>query len=300
MSTGEHSTADTVRVLEEACRIAGVPFEGVGLIRSGENTIYRLSEQRVARIGRLGQIDVAAKEIRIARWLQLNNISAVSPLEEAQAQPIDVRGIPVTFWRELPKHRNGTPPEVATALRRLHALPRPTEFELGLLAPLARLDKRIQEAVTLSQDDRDWLQRRAEDLGNRYRILPDGLAYSAIHGDAWVGNVVVTAAGTTVLLDLERFSWGPPEWDLVSTAIKSSSFGWITDADYARFVENYGYDVTRWSGFEVLRDLRELRMTCHIAQQAALYPEWALEAQLRTDSLRGKRGDRPWPWTPFL
>ncbi|PRY31701.1 phosphotransferase family enzyme [Umezawaea tangerina] len=45
-----------------------------------------------------------------------------------------------------------------------------------------------------------------------------------MHGDAWVGNVVATDDGQVVVLDLERCSVGPPEWDLVSTAIKYTSF----------------------------------------------------------------------------
>ncbi|MFK4086131.1 hypothetical protein ACI2LF_18610 [Kribbella sp. NPDC020789] len=46
-----------------------------------------------------------------------------------------IDGAPVTFWRELPEHRHGLPREVAAVLKRLHASPLPTEFELPSLAP---------------------------------------------------------------------------------------------------------------------------------------------------------------------
>lgn len=47
-------------------------------------------------------------------------------------------------------------------------------------------------------------------LTKAFAHLPPGLPRSAIHGDAWAGNVVMTADGP-VLLDLERFSLDPPE-----------------------------------------------------------------------------------------
>lgn len=46
---------------------------------------------------------------------------------------------------------------------------------------------------------------------------------------------MATEDGEEVLLDLERCAIGPPEWDLISTAIKRTSFAWITDADYDDF-----------------------------------------------------------------
>jgi hypothetical protein len=58
----------------------------------------------------------------------------------------------------------------------------------------------------------------------RLHALPPGKPWCAIHGDAWTGNVVGTDDGP-VLLDVERFAFGPPEWDLSSIAVDYITFG---------------------------------------------------------------------------
>lgn len=63
-----------------------------------------------------------------------------------------------------------------------------------------------------------------------------------------------------VLLDLERFSIGAREWDLVVAAVYRR-VGWYTEAEYGEFIDAYGWDVRDWSGFEMLAAARELRMT---------------------------------------
>ncbi|WP_245887492.1 phosphotransferase family protein [Umezawaea tangerina] len=82
----------------------------------------------------------------------------------------------------------------------------------------------MDAATTLTKADRTWLSEHLESLQGRYANLPLGLPHCVVHGDAWVGNVVATDDGQVVVLDLERCSVGPPEWDLVSTAIKYTSF----------------------------------------------------------------------------
>ncbi|APU21266.1 phosphotransferase family protein [Actinoalloteichus sp. GBA129-24] len=203
----------------------------------------------------------------------------------------------MTFWQELPPHRHGTPTEVAGALRLLHSMPTPTEFTLPPLTPFIRLEERIT-AVTRS-DDQAWLRQHLISLRTRYAELTVGLPHRVLHGDAWKGNVVSTDDGQVVLLDLERCSVGPPEWDLVSTAIKHTSFAWITIGDYQDFCRSYGHDVTTSTSFELLRDIRELRMTCYAAQHANEHPPARTEAGHRIDCLRGRHGARPWAWNPF-
>ncbi|WP_406066902.1 phosphotransferase family protein [Streptomyces sp. NBC_01077] len=66
---------------------------------------------------------------------------------------------------------------------------------------------------------------------------------SAIHGDAWPGNLVRTPGGP-LLMDLGRFSLGPADWDLVSTAVRWRTTGAVTTTEYRRFCEIYGRDVT--------------------------------------------------------
>lgn len=285
-------------LLKQACAQIGLSSSGAEPIRLGENAIYRLSGQVVVRIGRSGQVAAAEKEVAVSRWLASVGVRAVESLPDID-QPVVIEGSPVTFWRELPEHRHGTPTEVAAVIKRLHTSPMPNGFELPSLAPFVRLSERIAGATTLNEDDRVWLRRQLVRLTEAYADLPVGLPRSAIHGDAWAGNVVVTVDGP-VLLDLERFSLGPPEWDLVSTAVRLSTFGTMTVGEYQAFAATYGYDVLTWDGFEVLRDIRELRVTCYAAQRANEDPALHAEAALRVASLRGLRGPRPWTdWKPL-
>jgi aminoglycoside phosphotransferase (APT) family kinase protein len=142
------------------------------------------------------------------------------------------------------------------------------------------------------------MHHHLNELEARYAELPPGLPESVVHGDAWIGNVVSTDDGQVVLLDLERCSIGPPEWDLTSTAVKAFSIAGITAEDYGTFVKAYGHDVTAWAGFKTLRDIREFRMTCMAAQVAAENPARRDEMELRLACLRGQQGPRPWRWTP--
>ncbi|MEV7964720.1 phosphotransferase [Sphaerisporangium sp. NPDC088356] len=157
----------------------------------------------------------------------------------------------------------------------------------------------MHHARTLSDADRAWMRDHLKHLMERYAGLPPARPACVIHGDAWVGNVVSTADDHIVLLDLERCSIGPPEWDLVSTAVKAFTLGGISVEEYTDFVRAYGYDVTTWDGFETLRDIREFRMTCMAAQVAAENPARHDEVVLRLASIRGSRGPRPWTdWRP--
>lgn len=293
------SAEDSIHaVLDRACRQAGLDAVGATLVRHGENTIYRLPGGIIARVTRPGQVQAAAREVGIARWLEASGVPAVQVVPDV-TQPIEVEGRAVTLWRELPPHTHGTAVQVATALRRLHDLPMPTDIDIRPLDPFVRLADRIDRARTLPESDRDWMRDHLKHLMERYGNLPAGRPACVVHGDAWVGNVVSTADGHIVLLDLERCSIGPPEWDLVSTAVKAFTLGGIPVEDYRAFVDVYGYDVTTWEGYETLRDIREFRMTCMAAQVAAENPARHDELVRRLASIRGDRGSRPWfDWRP--
>jgi aminoglycoside phosphotransferase (APT) family kinase protein len=293
VSTAPERTA--LDLLAAACARVGLDVAGAEIIRLGENAIFRLPGGVVARIARPGQLAAAAREVRIARWFAEHDVPAVRALPGVP-QPLDVEQHPVTFWEELPPHRHGTVLEVADALRLLHGLPVPDGDLLGPLDPFVRLSERIEGGAALPADDRIWLRQHLGALRRRYRNLPPGLPHRVVHGDAWGGNIVTTPDGRTLLLDLERCSVGPPEWDLVSIALRRGSFGWLSDADYQAFAGRYGHDVTTWSGYQLLRDIRELRMALYRVQRASEHPGEQPEAQLRVSSLRGRNGPRPWPW----
>lgn len=283
-------------VLEEACALAGFNPAGAEPIRIAENEIWRLPGKVVVRIARAGQWKAAVREVRVARWLADNGVPAVRALPVEQ--PVEAVGRPVTFWVELPPHEIGTVRDVVALLKQLHPLPVP-DFPLDRLSPFVRVAERIEAATSLSKDDREWLRGRHAELREWWEHRPAGLPECVVHGDAWVGNVPRTADGP-LLLDFERVSIGPPEWDLVSTAVKMTTTGAVTRAEYEEFCALYGTDVTQWEGYELLAGARELRMTTYAAQHAATRPEWQAEAQYRVDCLRGIAEPRPWHWKGIM
>ncbi|MGW6913422.1 phosphotransferase enzyme family protein [Kitasatospora sp. NPDC054939] len=291
MSRNEESHA----LLLKACADAGLSAAGAEPIRIGENALWRLPSRIVARIARPGQAAAAARELAVARWLHDCEVPAVQPLDHLQ-EPLEVDGRPVTFWHELPPHRPGTAADIAPLLRRLHELPVPA-IPLGYLDPFVRLAARIDGAATLDDEQRQWLRDRLAELESAWSSLLPGMPASVIHGDAWGGNVAVTPT-TTYLLDFERTSLGPPEWDLTATAVGYGTFGTVSDSKYAAFCDAYGTDVTAWDGYPVLRDIRELRVTCFALQHAAADPaRHRAEAHYRLACLQGVNGPRPWGWT---
>lgn len=286
-------------VLEIAARAAGLDTTGAAPIRFGENDIWRLPGGIVARIGRPRQHQTAAKETAVARWLEDNGVDAVRPVR-GLPQPVNAKGRPVTWWHELPAHEMGTSTDVAAVLRQAHKLAPPVDFELPSLDPFVRLPERIAQATTVNSDERAWLIQRLAELRHRYASLPPGRPRCVVHGDAWRGNIAKTPDGRVILLDLERCSLGPPEWDLTSLAVSYLTTGHTSAAEWTAYCGAYGLDVTEWTGFEVLRDIRELRMTSMALQLASREPDrYGDQAAHRLACVRGERGARPWEgWTP--
>ncbi|WP_031045725.1 phosphotransferase family protein [Streptomyces sp. NRRL F-5650] len=292
------NSAPAFDALRAACAAVALDARGAEPIRIAENQIWRLPRGVIARIAPPDRALSAAREISVARWLASSGIAVVKPL--SVEQPVEAAGRVVTFWEELRAHEHGTTEDVAAALRALHALPLP-DLDIGRLDPFVRISERLSAAQTLPADDRRWLLGLYEDLLERWTAgLPAGLPERAVHGDAWPGNVVRLAQGGWVLMDLERFSVGPPEWDLVSTAVRARTTGAVTPAEYDAFCGIYGHDVTAWAGYSILSGVRELRMVTYAAQHAASNSRWRAEAQHRVDCLRGRCGPRPWRWTGIL
>ncbi|WP_308118179.1 phosphotransferase enzyme family protein [Streptomyces buecherae] len=245
----------------------------------------------------VGQFAAAQREVEVATWLLESGIPTVRPLDVRQPVTLE-DGRPVTFWEALPEHEHGTVTEVAALLRDLHALSPPPPF-LRPLDPFVRIADRLDKATTIREADRGWLRGLHTELSTAWRALPPGAPHSALHGDAWRGNLVRTGIGP-LMMDLERFSVGPPEWDLVSTAIGHTTTGSVSPREYETFCAAYGADVTQWTGYPVLAGIRELRMATYAALHAARHPQWVDQAQYRIDCLRGRHGPRPWHWKGIL
>jgi hypothetical protein len=288
-------TAMTTReILDQACRVAGFDPRGARLLRIGEHAMFRLADPVVVRIARSVAYEPdARREVAVARWLEAEDYPAVRvlPLE----QPLLIGGRVVTFWGGLGDGEvYGSPSEVASLLARLHRLVPPGSLGLKPLRPFARAERRIEHNEWLSQPDQSFLRERLEELRTRYSGLEFVLPEGAIHGDASVGNVIHDRDGRPVLIDLDGFAIGPREWDLVLTAIYYDSFGWHTKAEYESFAAIYGFDVMRWPGYPVLRDVREFLMVTWLTQKAGHDVQVAAEVRKRIAALRIGGSKRDW------
>jgi aminoglycoside phosphotransferase (APT) family kinase protein len=279
-------------------RGAGLDAEDARLIRLGENALFHLpGPSVVVRVARsMAYWEDAGREVAVACWLASQGFPAVRAYAGV-AQPVEAAGRPVTFW-EFVEGRDGDLGDIAVLaelLARLHRLPRPEGFTLPPEDPLGRVRRRL-EAASVTAADKEFLLAKLEAIEAEMPALEFPLPEGPVHGDAHVQNLMITASGP-VMIDFERFAWGHPEWDLSMTATEYQTAGWWTQDEYARFAAAYGFDVTSWEGYPVLRAAHELKMTSWLAQNVAESREVADEVAARIGTLRGQvpLGD----WRPF-
>jgi tRNA A-37 threonylcarbamoyl transferase component Bud32 len=291
---GAESSRD---VLHEVCRSVGLHVGRTELLRLGENAIYHLLETDVVvRIARtMDYWPDALKEVSVAKWLEHEGFPAARVTNHDQ--PLSIMGHPVTFWQFIDGRRGG-PSDIsslATILRQLHGLELPAAVTLPRGTILERVERRIVNSQ-VSDSDKEFLFTRLEELRNTVEGLEFPLPKAPTHGDAHVQNLMVTRHGV-LIIDFERFAWEHPEWDLSMTATEYVTAGWWTDAQYKQFVAAYGYDVTEWTGFDVLRQVHEIKMTTWLMQNVAESPEIAAEYEHRMHTIRF--GSTDGPWRPF-
>lgn len=287
----------TEGILRVACERAGLDPVPAELMRLGENALYRLQHVPVVvRIARtLEYLDDARKEVRIAGWLNSIEFPAVR-LYKIDHQPFEVLGHPVTFWRYIEgkagSRRNIE--DLGGLLRRLHSSHPAEGLDLPIDDVLGRVSGRIEKAPVPTAD-KDFLLSRCQNLSVAIEQLDFPLPPTVIHGDAHVQNLMVHDDGISII-DFERFGWGQPEWDLSVTATEYETAGWWTADEYKRFAQSYGFDVTEWEGFSLLRSVNEIKMTTWIMQNIRESAEIAKEYERRMRSIRtGRGGD----WVPY-
>lgn len=291
------TAADASASLEEACCAVGLHSQGADLLRLGENAIFRLVEEPVVvRIGRGPAILAdAAKEVAVASWLRDAGLPVTEPT--SHEQPIMVRDRPVTFWKLIDDSGiKATVGDLARVLRELHHLPVPGNLPLPQLDIFGRVSARIEASADLGGKERKFLTERLGQLRQEYAGLTFALPPSAVHGDAHQSNLIQRPDGRVILIDLERFAYGPPESDLAVTATEHL-VGWHTDAEYASFCDIYGFDVSQWAGFPVIRAINELKMTTWLMQNVRESERVADEFRTRLRSLHDSSAPRE--WQPF-
>jgi hypothetical protein len=290
--------SDSLRpVMESACRVAGLSSDGAELLRLGENAIYRLARDRVVvRIARSAdRMDIAKRELCVARWLDDKDIPSIQ-VHDVEQQPLLVDGHPVTFWRTVSGPNGKMEPTRVDLARLLLAFHNTGDCpcDLPSMDPSswAKVEDRISAATGIGSKAREFLSTRNSELAKQVEDLKYALPRGPIHADAHTGNLLVDDE-VVVLSDFEGVSIGPREWDLLPTAVAVDRFG-LPEAQYQAFTSIYGFDVRDWSGYRVLKEVRELGMTTWLMQNVKEDPAIATEFNVRLSSLQESDFDRPW------
>ncbi|QDY79762.1 phosphotransferase family protein [Streptomyces qinzhouensis] len=283
-------------VLVSACRTAGFDPAGAELLRLGSNAVYRLAGTPViVRIARdPGSLPDMTRAVRVARWLESEGFAATRVVADLE-QPLVVDGRVVTFWvsaQDAVVYADLR--ELGDLLRRLHWLEEPGSLALPYYDPFQEVWDTLRALGDVPGDDVAFLNERAERIQKEYGRLDWVLDFGMIHGDANVGNAIRDRDGRPLLIDLDGFSLGQREWDLVLTSLYYERFGWHTRTEYESFVYHYGFDLMNWPGYPVLADLRELKMTLWIGHQVTTSEKAAEEFARRVHALRTDGSRKDW------
>lgn len=279
-------------ILTTACSAVGLDPAPLTLLKQHATSVYlHEPEQAVVRVNRGKERERARTAVAITRWLVEQGFPATAPLDVTQPQEIDDAS--VTFWRYYPQ--DGRPPPepgaLGTLLRQLHQLPEPP-VALAPYRPLTRLGVVLERATSLDEDDREWLIRRRLELLAEYEQLHSELGEGFIHGDAYPGNTLWDR-DLPILGDWDEVAHGPRELDLVNTHQGARVGRSLAQRD--AFTGTYGWDVTRWSGFLVLRNMRDIHTLAVFIERADSSNEpAAAELQHRLRTLRQYQLDASW------
>ena len=278
------------------CARTGLEGDGATLIKFTNSAVFLLPRARVVvRIA--GSATVRGrvpKVIRAARWLAARGVSAVRLLDGVD-QPVEVDGHLATLWHEV-RSAGPTPTgtDLGRLLRRVHGIPDQPPDVPGW-GPVEAMRSRLAEADGVATADLAFLARACGEIEARLSDVEFVLTPGLIHGDATVGNLIPGREGA-VLCDLDATSLGPREWDLTPVATGHLRFARNTN-NHALLVAAYGFDVTAWAGFPVLRRLRELQLVTSVVPVLASNP--ALREQWRHRLRTFRAGDTAARWEAY-
>jgi aminoglycoside phosphotransferase (APT) family kinase protein len=168
----------------------------------------------------------AARELAVCRHLVDKRAPVVPPSTELPAGPHAVDGLTLTLWQFV-EHRpadDADSNDAAVALRKVHAALADCPVALPAFGDTDRRVRALLDEPSalpaLAASDRAFLRAAHSAVTRHLAALP--MAACPLHGDAYLGNVLIAADGPR-WTDFETACLGPPEWDI----------GFLPDADPA-------------------------------------------------------------------
>lgn len=282
--------------LAAACKQVGLDPGDAVLLRYHVNAVYYLPHAHaVARLSPARRLDQARRGVDVTRWLTAEGFPATVPLDVEQ--PVQIDDCVATFWRYYDQTGRILPPlyELARLLRQLHDIG-PPRYQLPTYQPLTSFVDELEAfgPKVLTTAEHDFLRSRSEELLDTYPRLVSTLGAGLIHGDARLGNLLWDQE-VVVLGDWDSVSIGPRELDLVVT-YQGTRYG-RSEADLDDFSRAYGWDVRQWTGYPVLRAIRDLQTLSAPLRLAVDRPAVARELHHRVRGLIA--GDQAQQWHAF-
>ncbi|MGW7572397.1 phosphotransferase family protein [Streptomyces sp. NPDC054765] len=290
---GGFDEAELRRVLDQACSAVGLNPKGARLLRGHTNAVVHLSTAPVVvKVARRGsKFENVQRTAKFVQWL-MDRGFPTSPLHPVGDQPLDIDGHAVTYWTYLPQPEHSlSAAQIAKPLFALHSLPIPP-FTLPALDNLRAIRLSIHGITALSDETKLFLADRADHLEEALHTVEYVLPKGVVQGDPQHRNALFDG-DETVLCDWDTVAVGQPEWDLVTLEIHCRRFGYSHD-HYKDFADTYGFDVTRWPHFPILRDIRELRMIATNARKISHAPLSRGEIQRRITGLHREDTSLRW------
>ncbi|MET7621286.1 phosphotransferase [Streptomyces sp. NPDC005408] len=289
---GGYSETEMRHVLQQACEAVGLDSEGAEVLRGHTNAVVRLRHDPVVvKIARRGSryADVE-RTVRFVQWL-VDLGFPTSPLH-AVPQPAIVDGHCATFWTYLPQPDYPvTAQQLAEPLHTLHNLPAPP-MQLPEHGTVTAIGRSIAAAHVLPAASRTFLSERLERLAKELDEVDFLFPETVIQGDPQHRNAL-HARPRAVLCDWDTVTRGRREWDLATIEIHCRRLRHGV-GQYQPFVDSYGFDITTWPGFAVIRDLRELRMVSTNARKIAQAPHTRNEVERRIEGLHQEDTSLMW------
>jgi hypothetical protein len=220
-----------IRAAADIARRLGAGTTAPTLLNAANNISVRLAPLPiVARV--FARADDAAaraaRELAVCRHLVGRLAPVVPPSADLPAGPHVVDGLTLTLWQFV-EHRPAGDADsngAAVALRKVHAALADCPVALPAFGDTSRRVRALLDAPSalpaLAGADRAFLIAAHDVVTKRLAASP--MAASALHGDAHLGNVLITADGPR-WTDFETACLGPTEWDI----------GFLPDADPSLF-----------------------------------------------------------------